>query len=186
MRDRVRLTDEGLRMSVSPRVLLVCDESPLVELIAGKVPRGMFEVRTVGCPREALVIAEKCEIDVVVLNLKEMMAEGVLFLRSLKKNRPLIEVITLSIPAAMRLSIEGMKLGVFADLQMPLDLEDLISKISEAWERKKARKGGFSLRRRLESLAASVSLAEAGEFDAAREIFAEGSVINPKREEEKT
>lgn len=158
-------------MSVTPRVLLVSNESPLVELFSIRVSRGTFEVKTVACPREALAVAVESDIDVVVLNLKEMMAEGVLFVRNLKKSRPLIEVITLSIPRAVRLSIEGMKLGVFADLQMPLDLDDLIGRISEAWERKKARSGGLSLRRRLESLAAAVSFAEAGAFDASRGIL---------------
>ncbi|MFH1437996.1 MAG: response regulator [Pseudomonadota bacterium] len=171
-------------MSVTPRVLLVSDESPLVELLSNRVPRGTFEMKTVACPREALAVAEKSDIDIVVLNLKEMMAEGVLFLRSLRQSRPLIEVITLSIPSAMRLSIEGMKLGVFADLQMPLDLDDLTGKIKEAWERKKARSGGLSLRRRLESLAAAVSFAEAGAFDASRGILAEGTDAGPNQEEE--
>jgi len=77
---------------------------------------------------------------------KDLMVEGVRLLRRLKKNRPAIEVITLSVPSGFRLSLESMKLEAFADLLMPFDLEDLAGKILEAWERKKAKKSGPLIR----------------------------------------
>ena len=166
------------------KVLLVGEDTPTMKLVLDRVAKRDFEVQLVESPGEALAVLEQSEVDVVVLNFKDLMAEGIRFLRSLKKSRPRIEVITLSIPSALRLSIEGMKLGAFADLLMPFDLEDLVGKILEAWEQKK--KKGRSLRQRLEELAVSVSFAEAGDFDTARQLInkPQGSGQSSKKEDE--
>ena len=91
-------------------------------------------------------------------------------LRNLRKRLPRTEVITLSVPTGLRFSIEGMKLGVFEDILMPFDLEDLIKKILQAWERRKTKKGGRSFRQIFEDLAAAVSFAEEGDYTTARQL----------------
>jgi len=156
---------------MTAKVLLVGENSSMMERIRDRVSGGGFDVKAVGCPREALSVAEQADIDVVVLNFKDLMADGVLFLRNLKKSRPLTEVITLSVPSAVRFSIESMKQGAFADLLMPFEPDALVGKILEAWKkREKAKKGLRSFRQRLEDFAASAAFAEAGDFDTARHL----------------
>lgn len=153
---------------MSAKVLLVGEESPLMERIAARVSERDLEARISGDPRDALAVAAQLEVDVVVLNLKDLMEDGVNFLRSLKKSFPAVEVITLSVPSSMRYSIKGMKLGVFSDLVMPFDLDDLLQKIGEALDHKARRARPWL--RRLEDLAAGVSFAEAGDFDTAADL----------------
>ena len=82
--------------------------------------------------------------------------------------------------------MEGMKLGVFEDLLMPFDLEELVAKTLKAWEKRKARRGGKSLRQRFEQFATAVSFAEAGDFDTARRVVDTGGPTdNVKREDGK-
>ena len=156
---------------MTAKVLLVGEDSSMMEGIRERVGGKSIDVQLVECSREALSIVEKTDIDVVVLNFKDLMAEGILFLRNLKKSSPLTEVITLNVPDAIRFSIESMKYGAFADLLMPFDPDVLVGKILEAWKkREKAKKGIKSFRQRLENLAASATFAEAGDFDTARKL----------------
>ena len=167
------------------KVLLVGDDTPTMKLVADQVAKRDFEVQLVESPGEALAMAEQSDIDVVVLNFKDLMAEGIRLLRSLKKRRPAIEVITLSVPSGFGLSMESMKLGAFADLLMPFDLEELVGKVLEAWTQRKSKSSSRSLRRKFEDLAVSVIFAEAGDFDTARELIREspGSGRSSKKEE---
>ena len=75
-----------------------------------------------------------------------------------------------------------MKLGVFSDLIMPFDLEELVARIREALEHKA--KKARSLRQRLEDLAVSMTFAEAGDFDTARRLVSKSKERDPKREDE--
>ncbi len=152
------------------KVLLVGDDTPAMRLIASRVSSKEVDVQCAVSAGEALAIVEGNDIDVMVLNFMDLMSEGLHLLRSLKKKRSRTEVITLSVPSGLRFSIEGMKLGVFDDLLMPFDLEDLAGKILKAWEKRKAKRGGKSLRQRFEDFAVAVSFAEAGDYDTARRV----------------
>jgi len=64
---------------------------------------------------------------------------------------------------------------LFADLLIPFDLEDLLAKLREAGAKKKSKKGKKkkSIRRRIEDLLVSATLAESGDFSGAKEILDE-------------
>lgn len=156
------------------KILLVGEDSQAMRLIADRVASQEVDVQRAGSAGEALAIVERNEIDVMVLNLMDLMSEGLFLLRSLRKKRSRTEVITLSAPSGLRFSIEGMKLGVYEDLLAPYDLEDLVSKILKAWEKRKAKKGGKTLRQRFEDFAVAVSFAEAGDYDTAKRVADKG------------
>jgi DNA-binding response OmpR family regulator len=168
------------------KVLLVGADTATMRLIASEVSSKKFDVQLAADAGEALAITKDDDIDVVILNFRDLMAEGIQLLRNLKKKIPQAEVITLSVPTGLRLSIEGMKLGVFEDIVMPFALEELVRKISLARERRKAKKGGRSLRQRFEDLAAAVSFAEAGDHVTARQLAATRGAGSPNstREEQ--
>jgi len=150
-------------------LLLVGNPTPLREHIKQHATELSFTVWVSDCPREARALITQNDIDVAVLNLKDFAGEGLSLLEGLKKIRPVTEVITLTVPSALRLSIESMKQGAFADVLMPVNLEELSEKIAEAW--KVVRKKKRSLRYRLENLAVSASFAEAGDFATARTVI---------------
>ncbi len=80
---------------------------------------------------------KKHPIDVVLLSLNDLKKDGMALIKMIKKKHPAVQVITINSGDQISLSIEGMKLGVFDDFLMPLDLDSLISRIHEAYEEKK-------------------------------------------------
>ena len=124
---------------------------------------------------EALAILQCDDIDVVVINVNELGASGIRILDSMKETKTFAEFITLTSPSSIHWSIEGMKRGAFADLLIPFDLEDLLAKLREAGAKKKSkkRKSKKSIRKRLEDLMVSATLAESGDFNGAKQILKE-------------
>ena len=71
------------------------------------------------------------------MSLNDLKKEGMALIKMIKKKHPVVQVITINSGDQISLSIEGMKLGVFDDFLMPLDLDSLISRIREAYQAKK-------------------------------------------------
>ena len=118
-------------------------------------------------------ILKKHPVDVVLLNLNDLKKAGMVLIKMIKKKYPTVQVITINSGDQISLSIEGMKLGVFDDFFMPLDLESLISRIREAYQAKKdAEVAKPSLFQRCQNLMVAASFAEAGEAEMAKEILA--------------
>jgi DNA-binding NtrC family response regulator len=62
--------------------------------------------------------------------------DGIEALREMKKIQPLAEVLLLTGHASVETSIEGMKLGAFDYILKPVKLEELLTKLAEAFEKK--------------------------------------------------
>ena len=126
-------------------------------------------------PKDIKGILKKHPIDVVLLSLNDLKKEGMVFIKMIKKKHPAVQVITINSGDQISLSIEGMKLGVFDDFLMPLDLDSLISRIQEAFQAKKeAKVVKPSLLQRCQDLMVAASFAEAGEADMAKELLTKG------------
>jgi len=109
---------------------------------------------------------------VVLLSLNDFQKESMVLIKMIKKVRPAVQVITINSGDEISLSIEGMKLGVFDDLLMPLDLDALILRIQEAFQAKKAAEVVKpSLLQRCQDILVAASFAEAGEADMAKELL---------------
>ena len=127
-------------------------------------------------PKDIKGILKKHPIDVVLLSLNDLKKEGMVFIKMIKKKHPAVQVITINSGDQISLSIEGMKLGVFDDFLMPLDLDSLILRIREAFQAKKeAQVVKPSLFQRCQDLMVAASFAEAGETEMAKELLAKKS-----------
>jgi DNA-binding NtrC family response regulator len=116
-------------------------------------------------------ILERKKIDVVLLGLNGLKRQGLLLLERIKKIRPLTEVIIINTSEYLLLSIEGMKLGAFDDVFLPLNMDSLAERIQEAYRlKKKNEKAKKSLFRRYQDVMVAATFAEAGEPDIAREL----------------
>lgn len=141
-------------------------------------------------------ILKKHPVDVILLSLNDLQKEGMALIKMIKKKHPPVQVITVNSGDQISLSIEGMKLGVFDDFLMPLDLDSLILRIREAYQAKKdADVVKPSLLQRCQNLMVAASFAEAGEADIAKELLTKGhkpkeniknSLHNEKNERRKT
>jgi DNA-binding NtrC family response regulator len=62
--------------------------------------------------------------------------DGINVLREIKTRYPLIEVIMLTGHANLEAAVEGMELGAFDYLMKPMDIDELLYKIEDAYGRK--------------------------------------------------
>lgn len=118
-------------------VMLVDDEVPFVDTITRRLGKRGFEILQAYSGPEALeALSKNPKVDVVVLDVKMPGMDGIEALREIKKAYPLVEVIMLTGHATVETAIEGMRLGAFDYLMKPCDIDELVSKVQEAKEKK--------------------------------------------------
>jgi DNA-binding NtrC family response regulator len=119
-------------------ILLVDDETPFVETMTKRLTRRDFKVDAAFSGIEALdQLGRLGSTEVVVLDVKMPGMDGIETLKAIKARYPLVEVIMLTGHATVETAIEGMRLGAFDYLMKPCELETLISKVTEASEKKR-------------------------------------------------
>lgn len=167
-------------------ILLIGRDSPFMGTLCERIGSRAFTVHFAQSGPEAIGIVRHDDIDVVVININDLGAEGIRILDSIQQTKILAEFITLTSPASIHWSIEGMKRGAFADLLIPFDIEDLFARLREAGAQKKAKKRGKrrSFRKRLEDLMVSAAFAESGSFETARQILQQAEERSPTLREE--
>lgn len=120
------------------KVLLVDDEAPFVETMTKRLEKRDLDVLTAFTGKDALqILNDNPKIEVVILDVKMPVMDGIETLKELKKNHPLKEVIMLTGHATVESAIDGMKLGAFDYLMKPCDIDNLMSKVEEAAEKKR-------------------------------------------------
>ncbi len=118
------------------RVLVVDDEDDFRETLVKRMEKRNLEVSGAESAQKALDILDQRDFDVVVLDVKMPGMDGIEALRELKKKNPLTEVILLTGHASVESGIEGMKLGAFDYLMKPVNMDELLSRVRQAYERK--------------------------------------------------
>jgi two-component system response regulator CpxR len=118
------------------RVLLVDDERDFAETLAQRLEIRDFAVTTAFGGDEALGLIKEREFDVVVLDVLMPGKDGIETLNEIKGLKPLIYVIMLTGNATVETAIEGMKLGAYDYLMKPTQTEDLVEKITKAFNLK--------------------------------------------------
>ena len=124
-------------MSIA-NVLLVDDEVSFVEAFSERLVMRNLEISTAFSGEEALQVLDKnSSIEVVILDVKMPGMGGIETLTEIKKKYPLVEVIMLSGHADVESAIDGMKQGAFDYLMKPSDIDQIITKVTEACEKKR-------------------------------------------------
>jgi two-component system, OmpR family, response regulator len=123
------------------KVLVVDDEADFLETIVKRLERRKISATGVDSGKKALEILETENFDVVVLDVLMPGMDGIETLKHIKKRKPFVEVIILTGHASVESGIQGMQHGAFDYVMKPADLEELISKIREAFERKTIHEG---------------------------------------------
>ena len=124
-------------MSIA-KILLADDEKPFVETMSKRLQKRDIEVVAAYDGKEALArLAEDDGIEVVILDIKMPVMDGMTALSEIKRQFPLVEVIMLTGHATVETGIDGMKLGAFDYLMKTCDMDQLITKLNEAVGRKR-------------------------------------------------
>ncbi len=122
----------------APFVMLVDDEVTFVETMAKRLEKRNIETLLALSGKESLeALKTHQNLDVIVLDVKMPGMDGLETLKKIKQELPLIEVIMLTGHATIQSGIEGMKLGAYDFLTKPCDVEELVSKINDAANKKR-------------------------------------------------
>ncbi|MGE4291084.1 MAG: response regulator [Desulfovibrio sp.] len=118
------------------RLLLVDDEAEFLQTLAKRMQRRGLRAELAHSGESALELLRAEPADVVVLDVKMPGMGGIETLRTLKREHPLTEVILLTGHADLDAAVQGMELGAFDYLMKPMDIDELLFKIQDAYTRK--------------------------------------------------
>jgi DNA-binding NtrC family response regulator len=116
------------------RVLLVDDEVEFVETLVKRMRKRGLDVHGVKSGEEAIEALEHSQPEVVVMDVKMPGMNGIEVLKIIKKLNPLVEVIMLTGHASLELAMQGMESGAYDYLMKPMDLDELLYKIEDAFD----------------------------------------------------
>lgn len=119
------------------RVLFVDDEVDFLETLIKRMQKRHVAVFGVGSGEEAVAWLAREAADVVVLDVRMQGMDGIQTLRAIKTAHPLVEVIMLTGHASLEIAKEGMQLGAFDYLMKPIELDELLYKLEDAYKKKK-------------------------------------------------
>ncbi|OGP96805.1 MAG: response regulator [Deltaproteobacteria bacterium RBG_19FT_COMBO_46_9] len=117
-------------------VLVVDDEDDFRETLVKRLKIRSLNVWGAASGQKALDLMDEMVFDVVVLDVKMPGLDGIETLREMKKKKPLTEVILLTGHASIESGIEGIKLGAFDYMMKPVNIDELLDKMRQAFERK--------------------------------------------------
>ncbi len=117
-------------------VLLVDDEVDFLQTLLKRMHKRNVSAAAVKSGEEALAFLSQNTVDVAILDVKMPGMDGIETLREIKKRHPLLEVIMLTGHADMEVAIEGMNRGAFDYLMKPINIDDLLYKVEDAYNKK--------------------------------------------------
>jgi two-component system, OmpR family, response regulator len=123
------------------RALIVDDEVDYLETLVNRLKRRNIDVQGVESGNTALDLLSREEFDVVILDVRMPGIDGIQTLKEVKDRKPLVEVILLTGHGSVESGIQGMRLGAFDYVMKPVDIDDLLDKITQAYERKLINEG---------------------------------------------
>ena len=125
----------------SVHLLLVDDEQAFIDALARRLASRGYHVTGVLSGQEALrFLNETTEaVDVVLLDVKMPILDGLETLRRIKTGHPLVEVIMLTAHATVATAVEAIRGGARDYVMKPCDLAELTVKAQAAAARKRQR-----------------------------------------------
>lgn len=118
------------------RVLVVDDEIDFLETIVKRLQKRGLDATGVDSGVKALKLLEGEHFDVVILDVKMPGMDGLDTLKEMKRKRPFMEVIMLTGHASVESGMQGIQFGAFDYVMKPANLDELMEKMTQAYERK--------------------------------------------------
>jgi DNA-binding NtrC family response regulator len=119
------------------QLMLVDDEERFLSTTKKLLARKGYDVLTAASGLEALEILASQTVHVVILDVKMPGMDGMETLQEIKRRFPLVEVIMLTGHATIESAVEGLKSGATDYLVKPTDMDVLLEKAVEAFEKRK-------------------------------------------------
>jgi DNA-binding NtrC family response regulator len=143
------------------KVLMVDDEEDFVKTLAERMKMRDLDSDVALDGEQALQMVEGDIPDVMVLDLKMPGIDGMEVLKRVRQAYPQVQVIILTGHGSEKDEAEAKRLGAFAYLQKPVEIDKLVRTLRDAYKKK------------IEDTMVAATFAEEGEFQTAREIMDE-------------
>ncbi len=117
------------------RLLLVDDETHFRSTLVKRLKKRGIAARQAGGGEECLSILSDHPVDVVVMDVKMPGMNGIDALERIKKRHGETEVILLTGHVATHDGVEGIKSGAFDYLTKPVEIDHLLGKITQAYDK---------------------------------------------------
>jgi len=157
--------ETGLR-----RVLIVDDDSAILDLADDLLTEAGFEVQTASSADGALACAREQEYDLVLTDIKMPGKDGLELLAELRILRPDTPVVLMTAFGSIRSAVAAMRAGALDYVTKPFDSETLLVTLERALERRELEAENRWLRRAVERATSFGELV--GKSPAMNEIYA--------------
>ncbi|MFU8770365.1 MAG: response regulator [Desulfotignum sp.] len=118
------------------KILLVDDEIVFTTNMSRLLVNRGYQVTAVNSGDAAIQELEKDDFDVVVLDLKMPGMDGIATLKEIKKLELFTQTLILTGHGSIDSALEAVRLGAYDYLTKPCEIDDLVSKIECAWQKK--------------------------------------------------
>lgn len=164
------------RLTTTPRLLIVDDESDMRWVLKSLFAEEGFEVVEAGDGRQALAQVQSSDPDVVLSDVRMPEIQGLDLLRELRRTRPELPVVLLSAVEDIATAVDAIKEGAFDYQAKPFEPERLLLTVRRAAEQ-------HALRRELDRLKKSMRGDRVffGRSEAARNLERTIDVVAPQQ-----
>jgi DNA-binding NtrC family response regulator len=118
------------------KILLVDDELVFTTNMSRLLVNRGYQVTAVNSGDAAIQELEKEDFDVVVLDLKMPGMDGLATLKEIKKLDLFTQTLILTGHGSIDSALDAVRLGAYDYLTKPCEIDDLVSKIEYAWQKK--------------------------------------------------
>ena len=118
------------------KLMLVDDEERFLSTTQKLLNKKGIDAVTATGGAEALEMLEQKHVHVVILDVKMPGMDGNETLKEIKRRFPLVEVIMLTGHATVESAIDGLKSGATDYLMKPTEIDELIAKAREAFQKR--------------------------------------------------
>jgi len=118
------------------KLMLVDDETRFLATTKKLLTKKGYDVLTADGGAQALSVLASKTVHVIILDVKMPGMDGLETLRAIKKDFPLVEVIMLTGHGTVESAVEGLKSGATDFLNKPADIDELLVKAEEAYDKR--------------------------------------------------
>jgi DNA-binding NtrC family response regulator len=150
-------------------LLVIDDDDEFRSLMVQRFSQAGFRVQEAAHGEEALAVAERRDVDVVICDMVMPGLSGIELLERFKHDHPECEVLLLTGQGTVETAVKAMKLGAYDFLTKPFPLRDLETLIEKAYERRRLHKENRQLKALLERVEPQLEMV--GESALMQELF---------------
>ena len=122
-------------INTNENILIVDDDESTCKTLALIFNKKGYNVETVGTGHEALEIARNKNFNLALLDIKLPDIEGIELLVPLKKMHPDMETMMMTAYSSLETVVRALNEGTSAYIMKPLEIDDILNKISTMFER---------------------------------------------------